>query len=415
MHALPTETVPAERTGSRTDATGESAPGAVDFASALARMLAVNSSADARMRIEDASMEGPQPAIETGLDELAPEFRARLERVIARMEQLGHSVQVVETYREQSRQDWLFEQGRTRPGPIVTWTRDSNHTQGRAADLVIDGRYDGPGYQTLQKIAEQEGLRTLGPRDPGHVELPAETVGKATMQPRSRVFVAPVAEVAQIAEPARVARVAEVASSAQVAEPARVALAGVVGGRAAAGKGEGRSTRQEAGESAASSDALDAAAGPHRAFRDPASAAALFANGADTPASASISSSAPLDRVSDADLASRIARVLEIQDAGARQPLSSVVLRLTGLDTTAEMIRVARRGQDVSTSIETADPARALDLQGHIHELRAALETHGLRSELNVQVVRAADASGQNASGQSRQHPRRNHERKEER
>jgi hypothetical protein len=105
---------------------------------------------------------------------LVPEFRGRLERLIDRMKsEYGYDVEVVETVRSQERQNSLFAQGRTSPGPVVTWTRASNHLTGRAADLVIDGSYDNPvAYARLAMIARQEGLRTLGPRDAGHVELP---------------------------------------------------------------------------------------------------------------------------------------------------------------------------------------------------------------------------------------------------
>lgn len=47
----------------------------------------------------------------------------------------GVDVFVVEGYRSQARQDWLYAQGRTRPGAIVTWTRNSNHKSRRAWDI----------------------------------------------------------------------------------------------------------------------------------------------------------------------------------------------------------------------------------------------------------------------------------------
>jgi len=43
---------------------------------------------------------------------------------------------VIEGLRTQARQDELWAQGRTKPGPIVTWTNDaSSHGSGRAVDL----------------------------------------------------------------------------------------------------------------------------------------------------------------------------------------------------------------------------------------------------------------------------------------
>jgi len=38
--------------------------------------------------------------------------------------------------RSQAEQDRLYAQGRTEPGPIVTWTRNSRHITGEAVDIV---------------------------------------------------------------------------------------------------------------------------------------------------------------------------------------------------------------------------------------------------------------------------------------
>lgn len=43
---------------------------------------------------------------------------------------------VVQGVRTQAAQNKLYDQGRTRPGPIVTWTRQSKHVDGRAIDFV---------------------------------------------------------------------------------------------------------------------------------------------------------------------------------------------------------------------------------------------------------------------------------------
>jgi len=43
---------------------------------------------------------------------------------------------VIEGLRSQARQDELWAQGRTKPGPIVTWTKDaSTHGTGHAVDI----------------------------------------------------------------------------------------------------------------------------------------------------------------------------------------------------------------------------------------------------------------------------------------
>jgi hypothetical protein len=128
---------------------------------------------------------------------LAPEFRVRLDRVLARMRaEFGGDVEVVETVRSQTRQEALYAQGRTAPGPVVTWTRNSAHLSGFAADLVVGGAYgNGRAYARLAEIAHEEGLRTLRPRDPGHVEL-AGVAGRAVYasgtRADARAAVAPV-------------------------------------------------------------------------------------------------------------------------------------------------------------------------------------------------------------------------------
>ncbi len=44
---------------------------------------------------------------------------------------------ITETYRSQERQNYLYAQGRTRPGPIVTWTLKSNHSSRLAWDIAV--------------------------------------------------------------------------------------------------------------------------------------------------------------------------------------------------------------------------------------------------------------------------------------
>ncbi len=159
-----------------------------------------------------------------------PEFRDRLARVVERMRgEFGLEVEVIEGFREQSRQNDLWSQGRSRPGPVVTWTKESRHTVGAAADLKIDGGFvKGTSALLLSRIAAEEGLRTLGPKDPGHIELagdmarlaseaddlglakelrerfrPVETGTPARDLRRGASGVARVAPVARVARPAR--------------------------------------------------------------------------------------------------------------------------------------------------------------------------------------------------------------------
>ena len=51
----------------------------------------------------------------------------------------GLKVCITETYRSQDRQNWLYTQGRTRNGNIVTWTKNSRHTSRRAWDIACNG------------------------------------------------------------------------------------------------------------------------------------------------------------------------------------------------------------------------------------------------------------------------------------
>lgn len=48
----------------------------------------------------------------------------------------GLPIRIFETYRPQARQDYLYAQGRTRPGDKVTWTLNSFHTTRRAVDVI---------------------------------------------------------------------------------------------------------------------------------------------------------------------------------------------------------------------------------------------------------------------------------------
>lgn len=65
---------------------------------------------------------------------------------------------VTEAYRSQARQDYLYEQGRTRPGQIVTWTTKSSHTEGRAVDIAFHGELYPSDITKWEKIAESAKL-----------------------------------------------------------------------------------------------------------------------------------------------------------------------------------------------------------------------------------------------------------------
>lgn len=80
------------------------------------------------------------------LDHLYPEFRAKVELVLADLalyaqkHMLGYSWRVVEGYRTAKYQRSLYAQGRTRKGPIVTnadgYKNESKHQSSLAVDIV---------------------------------------------------------------------------------------------------------------------------------------------------------------------------------------------------------------------------------------------------------------------------------------
>lgn len=68
---------------------------------------------------------------------------------------LPFSLFVVEGLRTKERQEQLYAQGRTKPGPKVTWTMKSKHLDGRAVDLapLIDGAIDWKDLKKFDQIA----------------------------------------------------------------------------------------------------------------------------------------------------------------------------------------------------------------------------------------------------------------------
>ena len=96
---------------------------------------------------------------------LVPAFLDLLQKALFTAAEAGLRIQIIETYRSQDRQDWLYEQGRTRPGPVVTWTKHSKHTERIAADCIpLDERgrliWDSkrPQWQQWGSIVEEAGL-----------------------------------------------------------------------------------------------------------------------------------------------------------------------------------------------------------------------------------------------------------------
>jgi len=72
------------------------------------------------------------------------------------MDAAGLAFVVTCTYRSQEEQDALFEQGRTKPGKIVTWTHHSRHTQRDAFDIAMfkNGQIDWSNIAVYIKAGE---------------------------------------------------------------------------------------------------------------------------------------------------------------------------------------------------------------------------------------------------------------------
>ncbi|MGE7111213.1 M15 family metallopeptidase [Lysinibacillus sp. NPDC047702] len=68
---------------------------------------------------------------------------------------------ITETYRSQERQNYLYAQGRTRPGQIVTWTLASNHKSRLAWDIAVgppQSLYDAATLNKVGAIAIRLGI-----------------------------------------------------------------------------------------------------------------------------------------------------------------------------------------------------------------------------------------------------------------
>lgn len=110
--------------------------------------------------------------VDRSLDSLAPIFRAGLEAWL--VEAMGHAqhvdFRVIEARRTLERQRELYAQGRENDMPIVTWTLDSLHRWGLAADVLMVRRkpkqavWEPASYRWLYRVCppERYGLRHLG-------------------------------------------------------------------------------------------------------------------------------------------------------------------------------------------------------------------------------------------------------------
>ena len=162
---------------------------------------------DAERRVEHTPARvftgGPIPASRATAD-LDPDVRPLAEAMLNDAHRAGFRLNVIATYRSPLREAFLMAEGGGR-----THTLTSNHSYGRALDIVVDdGNRAHPAtkrdwvafrrWLTAYRTPAGESFRMLGPVDHSwdwpHVELPSSRIGFATIQDaiaRGRACLAP--------------------------------------------------------------------------------------------------------------------------------------------------------------------------------------------------------------------------------
>ena len=116
---------------------------------------------------------------------LSPVAQAACRAFLAVCRKEGLPVLITETYRSQERQDYLYAQGRTRAGKVVTWTRNSRHTGRMAWDICknVKGQEyaDAAFFAKCGAIAKRLGITwggTWDTPDKPHFEVTKDWKGK---------------------------------------------------------------------------------------------------------------------------------------------------------------------------------------------------------------------------------------------
>lgn len=96
------------------------------------------------------------------IKQLHPVAQEACNLFMAECKKAGLNVLITETYRSQARQNYLYEQGRTRPGNVVTWTKNSRHTGRMAWDICknVKGKEysDAKFFEQCGAIAKRLGI-----------------------------------------------------------------------------------------------------------------------------------------------------------------------------------------------------------------------------------------------------------------
>lgn len=116
---------------------------------------------------------------------LSPVAQRACRAFLRECEKEGLPVLITETYRSQVRQDYLYAQGRTRAGKVVTWTRNSRHTGRMAWDICknVKGQEyaDATFFTKCGAIAKRLGITwggTWDTPDKPHFEVTKDWKGK---------------------------------------------------------------------------------------------------------------------------------------------------------------------------------------------------------------------------------------------
>ncbi len=100
------------------------------------------------------------------IDSLHPAAQKACRLFLEECKKEGLDIFLTETYRSPDRQKWLYAQGRTRfPGPIVTWTLNSNHMSKLAWDIAVNppkSLYDTATLNAAGAIAKRLGIEWGG-------------------------------------------------------------------------------------------------------------------------------------------------------------------------------------------------------------------------------------------------------------
>ena len=99
------------------------------------------------------------------INQLHPAAQKACRLLLEECEKAAVPIFITETYRSQARQEYLYAQGRTRPGQIVTWTLNSNHKSKLAWDVAVSppkSLYDVATLNKAGAIARKLGINWGG-------------------------------------------------------------------------------------------------------------------------------------------------------------------------------------------------------------------------------------------------------------